>query len=216
MIRTAPRHRVPLRLDCLEDRFAPATLLGFGQATIALTSAQFAEAPAIRFEIIVPPTTAVAATPPPIGFFHVFAQNGFCSGEFIEKAPLPPRPRPVTPPPLPGAQQQPERREIQQLDAQAVAVPEPPQANAAQTVPVDIVPPLAPVPARAPVQPQRTPESIKPLETTNETPTTVPAPESSNFGIAAITGLFAANYLASRQPKQEKAAVDSWQLEVAS
>jgi len=199
-----PRHRIRLRLDSLEDRFAPATLSGFGQSTIALTAAfemQFPETPAPRVAVITQPSiAAVGSAPPSIGFFHVVAQAGFCGGEFIDNAPHPPRPNPVTPPPLPDSLPQSPPREI----PEAIALPELPQANAAPTVPLDAPPPLAPIPAAAgatqpPAQPPRTTEPIKLLETTNDT---VPAPQMSNFGVAAITGLFAANYLASRQIRE--------------
>jgi hypothetical protein len=199
-----PRHRIRLRLDSLEDRFAPATLTGFTQSTIALTAAfemQFPETPAPRVAVIAqPPTAIVASAPPSIGFFHVFAQNGFCGGEFIDKAPLPPRPSPVTPPALPASLPQGPPRDI----PETTALPELPQSNDAPTAPLDAPPPLAPIPAAAaPLQPQaqppRTTEPIKLLETTNDT---MPAPQMSNFGVAAITGLFAANYLASRQVRE--------------
>lgn len=205
---TEPR-RARLSVNCLENRYAPASLSLFGQSTlgfgaspenVAVEISPTRQAPAVE-SLAVPPRVSEAA----IGFFHVFAQNGFYGGEFDEIIPQPPRPRPVTPPALPVSFQQMTPADLfapipsvaQTVEPPAAFAPEIPRAD-----PIEVTPPspASPTPAE-PMQPQRTTEPMSKSETAFDFESFLP---SKNDHAAAITGLFAASYLATRPTRERR------------
>lgn len=205
MLHSPQRHvvrRPRLGFDCLEDRFAPAVLDLFSPSAFVAAVDVSSGAPAT----VAPASVNVdPVREPAFGFFHVFAQNGFCGGELIENAPAPPRPRPVTPPPLPTGFEQTPATSAEIVPASTEA-----PAPAPQTAPLPVLlPPLLPVPA-APVAPQLKlevpPRPIEHIEQVFEQVDDITAPAASeSYAAAAISGLFAASYLASRNTRERRA-----------
>ncbi len=183
---TLTPRRTILRLDCLEDRFAPALIAALGQTFVDA-------APYSQIEVSA------------IGFFHPFSQNGFAGGEMIEMETTPaPLPRPVMPPRQPAAALGQPLALPEILEA---AFPVAPPANtppAAFEAPAIV--PLVNTPVRftrsasaAPVGHQEEQETPFVLDArlaaavfASDGDAVTPAATSSRAGFATVGGLFAA------------------------
>lgn len=223
-IRRAPKRRV-LRLDCLEDRFAPAGLGVFDSAAagalpIAPRANDLDFLPAARVAIN-DGASAAAPSEIAIGFFHPFCLNGFQSGEMIALETPAPLPRPVTPPALPTAAATP-RNPLPQpatliLDPLAdpleapMALPRPTANEATAPAPdkIESTPRAInePVPTTASVSPRRssTPSTEITVDTVGYVvPATRPnQPPRKSF--AAVGGLLAAaGFLYLRNPGERR------------
>lgn len=141
----AASRRTQLQIDCLEDRFAPATLVLLGQPAEAVVSSVSvvnftASTPTVLTSVNAPVSSASSISTHatfdeiPFGFFHPFCQTGVIGEEMCSTEP-PLAPPPAIQPPV-----------LDDLPVPSALPSAPPPAPQVEMLPVPARDPAAPAP----------------------------------------------------------------------
>lgn len=196
--RSSVNRRAWLSIDCLEDRFAPASLAISGgelaSADVPVV-ADVQEIPLVNFQAKAPDSVA-GFDNVPFGFFHPFCRIAFGGGELIVEEPAAPMPAPVMPPMLEAVPVAPTSTAPAAI---ATPTPEPSRAATYELLPAPeraAMNPPPPAPAAPPVTSSLDSPIVdsEPIDSADEEMPVPPpvARGASRHGLAALGGVMAA------------------------